>query len=102
MALPFDAASAQVSGDVFPVAEGVSVTSDGIYVPSTVSKTACCFTKLAALRAATNWAGLIDPVNPSVRWARPAAVWTLRFPRMRSRLCSGALRAPGPICGCAI
>ena len=38
MALPFDAASAQVSGDVFPVAEGVSATSDGIYVPATVSE----------------------------------------------------------------
>ena len=38
MALPFDAASAQASGDVFPVAEGVSVTTDGFYVPSSVSE----------------------------------------------------------------
>jgi serine/threonine protein kinase len=37
MALPFDAASAQASGDVFPVAEGVSVTSDGSYLPSSAS-----------------------------------------------------------------
>ncbi len=38
MALPFDAASAQASGDVFPVAEGVSATSDGIYGPSSASE----------------------------------------------------------------
>ena len=38
MALPFDAASAQVSGDVFPVAEGVSLTTDATYLPATVSE----------------------------------------------------------------
>ena len=38
MAVPFDAASAQVSGDVFPVAEGVSLTTNTTYLPATVSE----------------------------------------------------------------
>ena len=38
MAAPFNAASAQVSGDVIPVAEGVSFTSNGTYLPATVSE----------------------------------------------------------------
>jgi eukaryotic-like serine/threonine-protein kinase len=38
MALPFNAANAQVSGDVFPVAEGVSLTTNNTYVPATVSE----------------------------------------------------------------
>jgi hypothetical protein len=38
MAAPFDAASAQLAGDVFPVAEGVSFTTDAVYVPTTVSE----------------------------------------------------------------
>jgi len=38
MAAPFDAASAQLSGDVFPVAEGVSLTTDVYYVRVTVSE----------------------------------------------------------------
>jgi hypothetical protein len=29
-AVPFDASSAQVSGDVFPLADGVGLTSNGI------------------------------------------------------------------------
>jgi len=37
MAAPFDATRAQPSGDVFPVAEGVSLTSNTDYVPATVS-----------------------------------------------------------------
>jgi Tol biopolymer transport system component len=38
MAVPFDAASAQVSGDVFPVAESVSVDlNTGNYVPATAA-----------------------------------------------------------------
>ncbi len=40
MAVPFNAASAQVSGDVFPVAEGVSLTTDTFYAPVTVSNNA--------------------------------------------------------------
>ena len=39
MAAPFDAASAQLAGDVFPVAEGVSLTAlDTTYMPVTVSE----------------------------------------------------------------
>jgi eukaryotic-like serine/threonine-protein kinase len=38
MALPINAASAQVVGDVFPVAEGVSFTTNNSYVPATVSQ----------------------------------------------------------------
>ena len=38
MAVPYDAASAQVSGDVFPVAEGVAETTDSHYLPVTVSE----------------------------------------------------------------
>jgi Tol biopolymer transport system component len=37
MALPFDAVSAQASGDVFPVAEGVALANTN-YVPATVSE----------------------------------------------------------------
>jgi hypothetical protein len=39
MALPFNATSAQVSGDVFPVAESVSLTTNNTYVPASVSDT---------------------------------------------------------------
>ena len=39
-------------------------------------------------RGQTKLAGTIDPVNPSVRWARPAVSSAPRFPRMRSRSCS--------------
>ena len=38
MAQPFDAASAQLAGDVFPVAEGVSLTTDGNYTRVTASE----------------------------------------------------------------
>ncbi len=38
MAQPFDAGRAQTSGDVFPVAEGVSFTSVGNFAPVTVSE----------------------------------------------------------------
>ena len=37
MAIPFDAASAQVVGDVFPVADGVSISTNASYAPVTVS-----------------------------------------------------------------
>jgi hypothetical protein len=39
MAQPFDSGSAQASGDVFPVAEGVSLTTNINYAPVTVSET---------------------------------------------------------------
>src|SRR6202043_2106441 len=38
MAQPFDARSAQLSGDVFPIAEGVSPTINLQYAPVTVSE----------------------------------------------------------------
>jgi len=38
MAVPFDAASAQVSGDVFPLADGVGVNVVSAYAPITVSE----------------------------------------------------------------
>jgi eukaryotic-like serine/threonine-protein kinase len=38
MAQPFDAGSAQLSGDVFPIAEGVSLTINLSYAPVTVSE----------------------------------------------------------------
>ena len=38
MAQPFDAATAQVSGDAFPVAEGVTLTNNATYLPATVSE----------------------------------------------------------------
>ena len=38
MALPFDTVSAQVSGDAFPLAEGISSPSNSYYVPSTISR----------------------------------------------------------------
>jgi Tol biopolymer transport system component len=39
MALPFDAGNAQSAGEVFPVADGVGLTTNGLYVPATVSDT---------------------------------------------------------------
>jgi hypothetical protein len=38
MAVAFEAANAQISGDVFPVAQGVSLTANNIYLPATVSE----------------------------------------------------------------
>jgi hypothetical protein len=38
LAVPFETASAQVSGDVFPVAEDVSLTIENGYLPATVSE----------------------------------------------------------------
>ncbi|HEV2200366.1 MAG TPA: protein kinase, partial [Bryobacteraceae bacterium] len=43
MAAPFDAPSTQVSGDVFPVAEGVSLTQPVNYVPVTASENGALF-----------------------------------------------------------
>src|SRR5262249_59689257 len=40
MAQPFDVASEQIVGDVFPIAENVSFTTAVIYAPVTVSETA--------------------------------------------------------------
>jgi eukaryotic-like serine/threonine-protein kinase len=37
MAQPFDTAGVQIRGDVFPVAEGVSLAANGTYLPATVS-----------------------------------------------------------------
>jgi Tol biopolymer transport system component len=39
MAVPFDGVSAQVSGDVFPVADHVFLTTNNTYVPVSVSET---------------------------------------------------------------
>jgi eukaryotic-like serine/threonine-protein kinase len=38
MAAPFDPASAQLAGDVFPIAEGVSLTTNVNYLPAAVSE----------------------------------------------------------------
>ncbi len=38
MAVPFDASSAQLSGDVFPLADGVRLTTNNTYAPVTVSE----------------------------------------------------------------
>lgn len=37
MAVPFDASSAQISGNVFPLADGVGLTTNNTYAPVTVS-----------------------------------------------------------------
>jgi Tol biopolymer transport system component len=73
MAQPFDAASAQASGDVFPVAEGVSATSDGSYVPSSASQNGVLLYK-AGVATGGNQLGWFDrsgkPIGPAAASGR--------------------------------
>ena len=67
MAAPFDAASAQLSGDVFPVAEGVSLTTDNSLMCRPRSqRTACCFTKTGGATGGTNQFGWFDRSGKSL------------------------------------
>ncbi|MGD1091981.1 MAG: protein kinase [Bryobacteraceae bacterium] len=103
MGAPFDVASAQLSGDVFPVADGISPNTDRFNLPVTVSENGVLlYESGVAAGGQTRLPGMIEPASPWVRWARPAQSGSLRFPRMRSRLHSGALWLPGMISGCGI
>jgi Tol biopolymer transport system component/predicted Ser/Thr protein kinase len=65
MAAPFDAASAQVSGDVFPVAESASVDiNTGNYVPATAAGNGVLVYKTG--RAGTNQIGWYDRSGKSL------------------------------------
>jgi Tol biopolymer transport system component len=60
MAAPFDAAGAQVSGDVFPVAEGVSPTTNGNYVRVTAAENGVLLYEVNGERGGTNQLGWYD------------------------------------------
>ena len=66
MAAPFDAASAQVAGDVFPLAEGVSLTGDATYVPATVSDNGVLLYEAGGTTGATNQIVWYDRSGKSV------------------------------------
>ena len=73
MAAPFDAASAQVSGDVFPVAEGVSLGHHCLSACHRLGQwRAALRERRRSAARPTKWAGMIEPANPWVRWARRA------------------------------
>jgi len=65
MAAPFDAASAQVSGDAFPVAEGISLGDFG-YLPATVSDNGVLLYESGAFGGATNQMGWYDRAGKSM------------------------------------
>ncbi len=54
MAAPFDAVSAKLSGDAFPVAEDVSLTTNATYLPATVSDNGVLLYETGGTDAATN------------------------------------------------
>jgi len=80
MAAPFDAASAQVAGDVFPVAEGISATTDITYVKATVSENGMLLYQSGGAAGGTNQFGWYDRSGKSL----------------------GPVGAPGPVRGPAI
>ncbi|HEV2200611.1 MAG TPA: protein kinase, partial [Bryobacteraceae bacterium] len=65
MAAPFDATSAQVSGDVFPVAEGVSLTNI-VYLPVTVSEGGVLLYQTGGFNGGTNQIGWYDRSGKSL------------------------------------
>jgi len=66
MALPFNAASAQVSGEVFPVAEGVSLTSNNTYLPAAVSDNGVLLYETGGAAGGTNQIGWYDRTGKSL------------------------------------
>jgi len=103
MAAPFDAASARISGDVFPVADDVSLTTNATYMPATVSEHGVLLYATGGSAGGTNQIGWYDLTGKSLGpWACLAVFLSPRFRRMRSRLRSGARRAAGMISGCGI
>ena len=76
MALPFNAASVQVSGDVFPVAEGVSLTSNNTYLPAIVSESGLLLYDTGGAASGTNQIGWYDRTGKSLGpVGAPGAVW---------------------------
>ncbi len=76
MALPFNASSAQVSGDVFPVAEGVSLTSNNTYLPATVSENGVLLFETGGAASETNQIGWYDRTGKSLGpVGTPGGVW---------------------------
>jgi serine/threonine protein kinase len=65
MALPFNAASVQVSGDVFPVAEGVSLTTN-TYLPATVSENGVLVYATGGAAGGINQIGWYDRTGKSL------------------------------------
>jgi serine/threonine protein kinase/Tol biopolymer transport system component len=76
MAALFDAGSAQVSGDVFPVAEGVTLTTDLNYVRDTVSENGMLLYQTGGDSGGTNQFGWYDRSGKSLGpVGAPGPVW---------------------------
>ena len=54
MAQPFDSASAQPAGDAFPVADGVTLTTEAAYLPVSVSDTGILLYEARGMTGSTN------------------------------------------------
>ncbi len=66
MAAPFDATSAQVSGDVFPVAESVSLTTNNSYAAASVSENGELFYQAGGFSAGSNQISWYDRSGKSL------------------------------------
>ncbi len=66
MAAPFDTASAQVSGDVFPVADGVSLTTNNSVLPVTISENGVLLYEAGGVGGGTNQIGWYDRTGKSL------------------------------------
>jgi eukaryotic-like serine/threonine-protein kinase len=66
MQVPFNAASAQVSGDVIPVAEGVALTSNNWYLPASVSDNGVLVYEPSGAGGGTNQFGWYDRSGKSL------------------------------------
>jgi eukaryotic-like serine/threonine-protein kinase len=76
MAAPFDAASAQIAGDVFPVAEGVSPTTDTTYVRAAVSENGMLLYHNGVAAGGSNQFGWYDRSGKSLGpVGAPGPVW---------------------------
>jgi len=66
MAAPFDAASAQIAGDVFPVADGVSLATPSSYLPVSVSDNGVLFYAIGSARGEASQLGWYDRTGKSL------------------------------------
>jgi hypothetical protein len=106
MALPWNAGSAQPAGEVFPVADAVSVMRNSLtYAPVSVSDNGVLlYWSGSVVGSSTRSAGTIATENLSARWLLLAGSGILQSLGMRSRSCSSGAPPPGccPIYGYGI
>ena len=76
MAAPFDATSAQLAGDVFPVAEGISLSADNTYLPVAVSENGALLYETGGAATSGNQISWYDRSGKSLGpVGAPGAVW---------------------------